>query len=176
MYIPKGIALASQSDLTVPTLAKNYAYKLGTIIEAEDSDNIGVVCKFMYVKSHAALTAYQPYEIAYSVSGTEVITAAPLTCAAPGVQVCVPQVAFTSGYYGFVLIQGTGKALMTTETYALGDILQLVTTASTLVVDGSTGATTLSTGNACGVCREAGSTAVARKVYLIGNMAVIAAS
>ena len=160
-------------DLTTPTSTQQYV--LGDVLTFSDSDYTAVK-KYMYVKSHTALTAYQPYAIAYgSTAGAEVVTAAPLTIAAPGAYVCVPQVAFTSGYYGWVLIQGDGKALMTSETYIVGDMLQLVTTGTTLVVDGTSGNSPISA-NTCAVCKEAGSTAVARKMMLIGQMAVIAAS
>ena len=169
-----GESIGDMSDLTTPSSTRKYA--LGKIVTVED-DDYQVRQQFIYVKSHTTLTAYQPYVLNYgSTAGAEVVTAAPLTNSAPGSQVVVPQVAFTSGYYGFVQIEGDCKALMTTETYALGDILQLVTAATTLVVDGSTGSTTWSTGQQCAICREAGSTAVARKIYLIHKLSTIAAS
>jgi hypothetical protein len=87
----------------------------------------------------------------------------------------VLSLAFTDDYYGFVLLKGTGHVLMTAETYAVGDQLQILNTGTALVVDGSTGSTAYSV-NSCGLCKEAGSTAAARDVYLYGIHAVVATS
>lgn len=166
-------SLGNISDLTTPTSTQQY--QLGAEIVIADTDKTAIK-KYRYVKSHGALTQYQPYIVSNSsTSGSEVITAAPATLAAPGSLICVPQVAFTSGYYGFVLIEGDGKVLMTAETYAVGDALQILNTGTALVVDGTSGATTISV-NTSAICKEAGSTAVARNTYLIGRPAVVAAT
>jgi hypothetical protein len=160
-------------DLTTPSSTQ--AYPLGTIIALTDSDYTSVK-EYMYVKSHTALTAFQPYVLTFgSTAGAEIVTIAPATLAAPGALVVVPQVAFTSGYYGWVLIKGDGKVLMTSETYAVGDFLQILNTGTALVVDGSTGST-IQLINSCAICKEAGTTAVARKCLLLGSTAVVAAS
>lgn len=167
--------LGSIADLTTPSLLQNAAYKLGQIVELWD-DLYKARSVYVYVKSAAALTQYQPYVLSYTgTSGAEVTTAAPFTLAAPGLQVVLPQVNFTSGYYGWVLIEGEGKTLMTSETYAVGDFLRGINAGAYLHVDGTSGATTY-TVNSCAVCREAGSTAVARKVYLINRQAALNAS
>jgi len=165
--------LGNIADLTTPSSTQKYV--LGEQVLAYDSDN-KVIAKYEYVKSHGTLGINIPYVIvASSTAGSEVITAAPFTLAAPGLRVCVPQVAFTSGYYGFVLIQGIGDAIMTAETYAVGDHLQVLNAGVAMVVDGSTGSTTYSV-NTCAICKEAGTTAVAKSIYLINRQAVCAAS
>lgn len=167
------MALGNKSDLTTPTSTQQYT--LGYVYEELDTDKYAVR-KYMYVKSHGALTAYQPYIVSLSATaGSEVITAAPATLAAPGSLICVPQVAFTSGYYGFVLIQGDGSVLMTAETYAVGDMLQILNTGTALVVDGTSGSTAVSV-NTSAICKEAGTTAVKRACYLLGRPAVVAAT
>lgn len=166
-------ALGNQSHLTTPTSTQ--VYQLGIVVSTIDEDT-KAVHKYMYVKAHTGLTAYQPYIIGNSATaGSEVITAAPATLGAPGSLVCVPQVAITSAYYGFVQIEGTATCLLTAETYAVGDTMQILNAGTALVVDGSTGspATTV---NTSAICKEAGSTAVARSIYLIGRPAVVAAS
>ena len=167
-------------DLVTPTTTQKY--KLGEVIEvvekaATSSETASyAVKKYMYVKSHTTLTAFQPYIIAFSsTAGSEVITAAPLTLTAPGSLICVPQVAFTSGYYGFVQIQGDCSVLMTAETYAVGDYLQVLTAGTATVVDGSTGSTVVTTAS-MGICKTAGTTAVARSAYLLGAKAVVASA
>lgn len=168
----------SEDVLTTPSSTQ--AFPLGTIVEVVEKANNSsetaskAVKKYIYVKSHTALTAYQPYVLAdSSTAGSEVITAAPATLAAPGQKVVIPQVAFTSDYYGFVLYQGDGKVLMTAETYVAGDFLQILNTGTALVVDGTTGSTVRLI-NSCAICKEAVSSEVARNCYLFGDKAVTA--
>lgn len=166
-------ALGSILDLTTPSSTRDYP--LGSVIQIFD-DTTDVVSEYIYVKSHGALTQYQPYVLDYDgTDGYEVITKAPATLAAPGASIVIPQVAFTSGYYGWALIKGQGKVLMTAETYAVDDHLQVLNTGTALVVDGTSGSTAFSV-NTSAVCKEAGTTAVARDVYLIGRQAVVAAT
>ena len=160
-------------DLTVPTSTQQYV--LGDVLSFSDSDYTAVK-KYQYCKAHTALTAYQPYVITYgATAGAEVVSAAPVTIAAPGALVVVPQVAVTTGYYFWGLIAGDGKVLMISETYAVGDFLQILNAGTALVVDGSTGST-IQLVNSSAICKEAGSTAVARKCMLLGNVAVVAAA
>ena len=157
-----------EGDITVPSAAQKYV--LGETFTNASGQT------FKYVKSHAALTAFQPYCEAFSaVAGAQVKTAAPATLAAPGELLIVPQVAVTSGYYFWGLIAGPGKVLMTSETYAVGDHLQVLNAGTALVVDGSTGSTAKLV-NSTAICTEAGTTAVARGVYLFGEKAVTAAT
>ena len=157
------------ADLVTPTSTQQYT--LGDILCFSDADYKSIK-KWMYVQSlSAGMTAYQPYAITYgSTAGSEYITIVPFTLAAPGQQICIPQVAFTASYYGWVQIQGDCKSLMTSETYAVGDYLRAINSGTYLHVDGTSGATT-QTVNSCAICKEAGVTAVARKVMLLGNIA-----
>lgn len=166
-------ALGKIDDLTIPTATQEYP--LGSVVVIEDEDSKALK-KYIYVKSHTALTQYQPYIIGVSATaGAEVITSAPATLGAPGSLICIPQVAFTSGYYGFVQIEGTANCLMTAETYAVGDYLQILNTGTALVVDGTTGSTVISE-NSSAICKEAGTTAEAKSVYIIGRPAVVSAT
>lgn len=167
------LPIGNIGDLTTPTSTAQYP--LGFVKTFKDNTN-NIVAEYIYVKSHTTLTAYQPYILDVDgTAGAQYMTIAPATIAAPGVQVVIPQVAFTSGYFGFVLLSGLGKVLMTSETYAIGDALQILNTGTALVVDGSTGSTVTSV-NTCAVCAEAGTTAVARSVMLWKRQAVVAAT
>lgn len=163
-----------RTDLETPTAAAKYA--VGTVIHTADARNGGAEKTYIYVKAHAGLTAYKPYVLAIgAVAGAEKVTKAPATLAAPGSIVAVPQVAFTSGYYGFVQIKGDATVLMKAETYAVGDHLQILNAGVTLVVDG-TSSSTVESINTCAISKATGTTAVAQPVYLKGEMAVIAAT
>ena len=167
---PSGIYMAVQElDLVIPTIKQ--VYPLGYIHVVFDGDNVSkVVSKYKYVVAHAALTKYQPYMITLSsTNGKEVTTAAIDTSNAGNSIVCVPQVAITSGYYGFVLIEGDGNALMTAETYAVGDMLSVANAGTALKVIGTSPSTTV-TANTLAVCKEAGSTAVKRAICLRGSL------
>ena len=163
----------NEKDIITPTAVAKYP--LGFLLEVFDS--VSKARKvFKYVKSHAALTAYQPYVISASGTvGSEIITAAPATLAAPGLLVCIPQVVIASGYYGFVLIEGEGKVLMTAQTYAAGDFLRLINAGTALLVEGTSGSTVQLVSSSA-ICKETGTTAVARKVYLLGDKAILAAT
>jgi len=166
--------LGNEADLTTPTSTQ--VYPLGYRTTIYDSAT-KMEKEFIYVKSHAGLTQYQPYVLNWTgTAGSEVKTAAPATTAAPGQMVCVPQVAFTSGYYGFVQIKGDCTCLLANETKAVGDYLQVLNTGTTLVVDGTSSSTVL-LGNSCAVSKSAttdGTSGVA--IILIGKWAVTAAS
>lgn len=96
-------ALGNTVDLTTP--ASTQQYPLGTVVEVID-DTYKSIKKFMYVKSHGALAKYSGYFITFSATaGSEVITVAPTTSALLRIG-CIPQVDFTSGYYGWVQIEG----------------------------------------------------------------------
>lgn len=165
-------ALGNEADLTTPTSTMDY--KLGEVVAL--STSAASVSKYIYVRAHAALTQYQPYVLDWTTTANEdLATGAPATLAAPGRLVVIPQVAFTDNYYGWVLVEGQGSVLMTAETYADGDHLQLLNAGTALVVDGTTGSTAV-TVNSCAMCYAAGTTAVAKACYLFGRQAVIAAT
>jgi hypothetical protein len=134
----------TQQDLTTPTSTQDNRYKLGQVVAILDTDT-QMEKRFIYVKSHSALTQYQPYVLGYSnTSGSEVITAAPATRAS-GVTVVVPQVAFTSGYFGFVQVFGPCTALLANETHVAGDFLEILNAGTTFIVDETSGSTAYST-------------------------------
>lgn len=167
-------AIGNVGDLTTPTSTQQY--ELGREIVISDPDNYKSVKKYKYVKSHTTLTQYQPYVITNTgTAGSEWITIAPATLATCGLLVGVPQVAVTSGYYFWCLIAGDGKALMTAETYAVGDKLELLNTGTAFNVDG-TSSSTVTTIQTAAICKEAGSTAVARAVFLVGRPCAVQAS
>lgn len=161
------------TDLIQPTA--NAKYEVGTKISTADTHG-GAEKEYVYIKASAALTAFVPRVINIgAVEGAEVVSAAPVTIAAPGAQVCVPQVDFTSGYYGFVQTKGDASVLIGAETYAVGDHVQVLNAGALVVVDGTSGATVESV-NTCGISKTAGTTAQAISVYLKGEPAVIAAT
>lgn len=167
-------------DLITPTSTAKYP--LGKIVVVREAANSSsetaskAVKKFMYVKAHTGLTQYQPYVIGFSATaGAEVITAAPATLAAVGSLLCVPQVAFTSAYYGFVQIQGDCTVKKTSETYVAGDFLEVLNTGTALVVDGTSGSTARSI-NSKAISKAAGSAAASVSAYLLGYNSTVAAS
>jgi hypothetical protein len=170
------MALGNESDLTTPTSTQNDSYKLGECVKVIDSAT-KMEKIYMYVKAHTTLTAYQPYVLNYTgTSGAEVKTAAPYTTAAPGQLVCVPQVAFTTtACYGFVQIKGDCTCLILNATVAAGDYLQILTTGTSLVVDGTSGATVMLP-NSCAVSKDALYVAAGNNIILLGRWATTAAA
>lgn len=158
------MALGNVDDLTKPTSTQNY--KLGFEVTVEDSD-YKTVKKFIYVKSHAALTAYVPYALNFtSTAGSEVITSAPVAISA---QIGVPQVSFTSGYYGFIQTMGdclANHAAATTDTYALK-----ISAAAPTVFTAESNATV--TVNSFAVAKETGG--AGKHIWLFGEQAVVTA-
>lgn len=178
--ILSNITAVDETALVTPTSTQQYP--LGTVMvvreTATDSTETAskAVKKYMYVKSHTGLTQYQPYVLGFSATaGSEIITAAPATLAAPGSLLVVPQVAFTSGYYGFVQIEGTATVKKTSETYAAGDFLEVLNTGTALVVDGTSGATARSV-NSKAVCKSTGTAVGNISAYLLGYYSIVASS
>jgi hypothetical protein len=162
----QAILSIGNEDVTYPSEAAKYP--IGTKIRVEDGLNTEK--EYMYVQSHGALTQYQPYIINHT--GVTLKTGAPATGAA---LIGVPQVAFTSGYYGFVQIRGDATVKIGAETYVAGDHLEVLNTGTLSVVDGTSGST-VETVNSFGVSKAAGSSATTIAAYLLGNKADIAAS
>ena len=162
-------------DITTPTSAQKYP--LGYIHTTYASDAITEVTEWIYIQAlGAALTAYIPKVLTLGgVAAGTFIPSAPVTLGAPGARVIVPQVAFTSGYYGFAAIKGVCTAAVKAETYVVGDAAQLLSGGVTLVVDGSTG-DKVRLVNTCGFYMAGGTTALNKKVCLLGEQAVIAAT
>lgn len=157
----------SETDITTPTSAPRYP--LGLQITVEDSNAQDAIKVFEYVKSHTTLVQYQPYVLNYvNTSAGEVVTAAPTTQTSSIVQICVPQVAFTSGYYGFVQVQGQATAKVAAETYAAGDPGEVINAGTTFIINGTSG-TPLVDNKTAMIYQATGSAAAAIAVYLIGN-------
>ena len=171
------VVSVQEAEFSTPVSAP--IHPLGMRVKVESTT--GVLSEYEYVCAFGrALTAYQPYILDLggttgSTTASAVSLTVPVTLGAPGAIVAVPQVAFTSGYYGWVLVKGYGKALHTAETYIKGDMLQLLSAGTTLVVDGSSGST-IKLVNTCGQSLDSGTTAVAKAIYLNGEQAVIAAT
>ena len=159
------IAVLNQ-DITVPTAASQYPLGLEVSIHVGSGDTR----LYKYIQAHAALTQYQPYIL--NQTGVTLKSGAPATGAG---KVVIPQVAFTNAFFGFVLMEGEGKVLMISETYAVGDKLEILNTGTALVVDGTSGATVDGVKSQA-VCMESGTTAVSRNVYVMGFKADIAAT
>lgn len=158
-------------DLTNPTSSRKY--DLGAqYMDASSTDAIKP--EYVYVKSHGALTQYQPYQLSTSnTAGSEVISKAPATTDS-GATVVAPQVAVTSGYYAWV--QYKGKATVkTTSTFAAGDYAEVLNTGSGLVLDGGSSGSTAEGAQSVGIATTATSGGSAT-VVLSGNKVKIAAS
>lgn len=169
------VSLANEADLTTPTSAQGQ-YRLGdvVVIDLSTPTSTGItrtteVKKYMYVKSHAALTQYQPYVIVPSATaGAEWVTAAPVTLASEICLIGVPQVAFTSGYYGFVQIQGRATAKIAATTHTIGDSLKLPSAATAFTTDGTSGSAIFSA-NSAAFCTTVSTAAETKEVVLVGR-------
>ena len=130
-------------DLTNPSSTRKY--DLGAqYVDVSSSDAIKP--EYVYVKSHGALTQYQPYQLSTSnTAGSEVISKAPATTDS-GATVVASQVAVTSGYYAWVQYKGKATVL-TTDTFAAGDYAEVLNAGTGLKLDGgasgSTGSATI---------------------------------
>jgi len=136
------IALGNESDLITPTSTQNYP--LGGIVDVEDSSKKSIK-KYMYVQSHGILAANGIYILNLTgTAGSEVKTALSTdTSADKGTSYynlpCIAEVAFASGYYGFVCVQGTttvSTAGSVTDQHAckLGDAAATVATEGAVTV------------------------------------------
>lgn len=129
--------------LTTPSATQEY--ELGTILNFVVNDQSGLdlgndINTFMYVRSHTALVAYQPYVIKPAI---DFMTAAPVAQAS-GVTIGIPQIAVPSGYYFFIQISGICMANLIVETHVPTDYLELLEDGAALVVDGTSGSTVFS--------------------------------
>lgn len=132
--------VVNETDITTPTSTLNGLYVLGQIYSFKDSSAPNAVKQYMYIKANGALTQYQPYRIVNSgTSGAEWTTASFISLSAPVTLVGIPQVAFTSGYYGFIQIGGVATYKAPATTVAAGASLKAMTSGTALVVDSSTG-------------------------------------
>lgn len=163
-----------ERQLEVPTSSANYT--LGQEVEFRNIET-GLVDRYVYAKAHAALTQYAPYIIytaASTAGGSEVVTAAPVVNTAQQVVVGVPQVAFTSSYYGFIKTKGLSTCVASSGLVA-STFGRLASTRAD-IWQGSTGATQITTD----FCANGGATSSGTdaniSVRLFGNLVSVATS
>ena len=151
------LSLGSENDLANPS--STALYPLGYIAEVEDSAT-KTVKKFVYVYASVALTAYVPYFIGWSsTSGQEVKAASMASSTTVYRTIGIPQVAFTSGYFGFVQIQGdclanlAGAATVGHVLVGKGNAVTVLTTAGNATITDAVLAMnkTASTTAGCGI-------------------------
>ena len=151
-------------DITTPTSTQ--LYPLGYTRTYKDvSGTTGQAITYIYVQAAAALTQYGVYVLAFSsTAGSEFTTATP-TSLAVYQNIVVPQVAFTSGYYGFVAIEGYAKvnptAIPTAGHYGTA-------------VNGAITATDSATLTTASFCQFLSTAASATPCILIGAKVIIA--
>ncbi len=129
----------SEDALTTPSSTQQFP--LGNIVEVVDSAQPNSIKRFMYVKSHTTLVAFTPYAIvAQGTSGSEWLTAAPAILSSAVQLIGIPQVGFTSGYYGFVQIAGAATYLTGGLAVVANASVKILAAGTTLITDSSTGA------------------------------------
>jgi hypothetical protein len=158
-------------DLTNPSSARKY--DLGVrFVDFSSSDSIKP--EYIYVKASGALNQFQPYQV--SVSNTvngEVTTKAPETTSA-GATIVAPQVAVSSGNYCFVQYKGIATVL-TTDTVAAGDYVEVINAGTGLLLDGGTTGNTVEGGQSVGIAKTA-TDAGSASIVLSGNKVEVAAA
>jgi len=169
--------LALEADLTTPTSDQKYSLGFEYVVDAGNGNGGNTARSvYKYIKATGALTQYQPYVIVLgSTAATAVTQIAPITNAAAVNLIGVPQVAFTSGYYGFVQIEGPATAKIGAETYTIGDYLELISAGTTFNVDGTSGSTVFEKG-AGARSLATGTLAANISVILLGRPVEVAAS
>jgi len=166
------VTAINEDDLTTPSATRKYALGLEVEVVDTDSDKIK---KFVYVKAHGALTVNVPYVLRPStVAGSELKTAAPITNATLAETVVVPQVAFTTGYYGFVQSEGQCEVAMS-GTHTVDDYLELTSAAVVLVPNGTSGSSVFD-GKASAICADVSTGAETATAILLGATVQTAAT
>jgi len=145
------LAAVDLDDIDKESATKKYP--LGTVIDVNDTSK-GGVSQFMYVKAHAAFaTVGTPFQITAGSGGdAEVVTKANATLA-NGALIGFNNIAITVDYYFFAQIGGVVTAAAAAG-IAAGDHVEVLNAGTTVVVDGTTGSTTLST-KSIGVAKTA---------------------
>lgn len=164
-----GISI-DKDDLTRPSSSRKYS--LGEVyVDYSSTDSIKP--KYVYVKSHGALTASQPYQVSYSNTvGSEVISKAPATISS-GACIGVASVSVSSGDY--VWLQYGGKAsVLCTDTVAAGDFVEVINAGTGLKLDGGVSGSTVEAATSVGIAVTAGSGA--QTIVLSGKGVQVAAS
>lgn len=164
-----GISI-DKDDLTRPSSERKYS--LGEVY-VDYSSTDAIKPKYVYVKSHGALTASQPYQVSYSNTvGSEVISKAPGTIGS-GACVGVSSVAVTSGYYAWLQFGGKASVLCT-DTVAAGDFVEVLNAGTGLKLDGGVSGSTVEGATSLGIAVTAGTGA--QTIVLSGKGVQIAAS
>lgn len=158
-------------DLTNPSSARKY--DLGVrFVDFSSSDAIKP--EYIYVKASGALTQFQPYQV--SVSNTvngEVTTKAPVSTLS-GATIVVPQVAVSLDFYCFVQYKGIATVL-TTDTVAPGDYVEVIDAGTGLLLDGGTTGNTVEGEQSVGVASTA-TDAGSASIVLSGNKLRVAST
>ena len=155
-------------DLTNPSSTRKY--ELGARY-VDNSDTNAIKKEYVYVKSHGALTQYQPYQLSVvNTAGAEVSTKAPATTVS-GATVVAPQVAVTSGYYAWVPYKGI-VTVLTTDTFAAGDYAEVLNAGTGLKLDGGASGSTAEGAGSVGIAITATSGGSASFV-LSGNVVAV---
>ena len=177
--IVRKYGLGNMLDLTVPTAVLGGAPetysgygtppKLGDIMDVVD-DSKATVTRYMYVQDGGSgMTAYGTYVISFSgTSGSEVKTGSVASLAVYQ-QVCIPQVAFTASYYGWVVIRGACKCACVGNVTA--NYFQEALNGTATV---GTNSATLTTASVFIPTATNGGGAATNAGYMIGNRIIIA--
>lgn len=133
-------------------------------------DQVSIPTVYKYIKAAANLTANQPYVLVNDAAG--VTTASPATSTVAKI-IGIPQVAISSGSYGWVAIGGLCQAK--TGIQAKGDTLEVINSGTTLIVDGTSGSPAETAGTVAISCETAAAAANVT-VNLLNKRVTIAAS
>ena len=158
-------------DLTSPSSTRKY--DLGAQYVDVTGSN-AIKTEYVYIKSHGALTQYQPYQVsALNTAGSEVVTKASATTDS-GATIVAPQGAVTSGYYCWAPYKGI-VTVKTTDTFAAADYAEVLNAGTGLKLDGGSSGSTAEGAQSVGIATGATSGGSAT-VLLSGNKVKIAAS
>jgi hypothetical protein len=125
------VSLNKIEDLTTPTSTAKYP--LGVEVIIEDSAYKAVKrYKYVYAPT-GGLTQYVPYNISNTQeSGKEVVAIAPAATSGVVSLIGWPQVAITSGYYGFVQVEGNLTSVLTAASGVAGLTYKVLAGGTTL--------------------------------------------
>lgn len=158
-------------DLVTPTSTQKYP--LGKKVRIREAANSAsetastATKEYIYVKASAALTAKGAYVITPSgTAGAELGTGTPATSSV-AVRAGIAPVAFTSGYFGFLQIEGDAS-IVSYGAVTAGDTLKLINTSIRLADE----AGTTPTAKTIGIAKaNAATSALTISAYLV-NQAV----
>jgi hypothetical protein len=159
-------------DLTNPSSARKY--DLGVrFVDFSSSDAIKP--EYIYVKAPSGtLTQFQPYQVSVSNTVNAEVTVKVPTTTLSGATIVVPQVAVSSGNYCFVQYKGIATVL-TTDTVAAGDYVEVINAGTGLLLDGGTTGNTVESEQSVGIAKTA-TDAGSASIVLSGNKVEVAAA